>query len=167
MESEVSLEELSSEFLNTFGYGMDAFDFINYLIEKSDEGVHRLFIAENSGNHEFIYSKMVGMLSAKRTPDEEYRAFHNIFDPEIPIGEFSLITVQSMPFRDAKIEDPTAPKPYELRVYLISHHTITMYGADDAKEFMSGVLNDPNVIYKDAWVYEGLKKNSLRYLDFS
>lgn len=167
MESEVSLEDISSEFLNTFGYGMDAFDFINFLIGESEEGIHRILFAESAGNHEFVYSKMLGMLSTKRTPDEEYKAFHNIFDPEIPIGEFAVLTIQSMPFQDAQVKDITAPAPYELRVYLISHHTIAMYGAEDAQEFMSGVLNDPHVVYKDAWVYEGLKKDSLRYLNFS
>lgn len=167
MESEVSLDAIAAEFLEKFGYGMDAVDFINFVINSSDDGIHRIFFAENLRGHEFIYSKMMGMISAKRAPLEEYKAFHDIFDPEIPVGEYGLLTIQSMPFYDAGTNDLTEPKPYELRLYLISHHAISMYGADDAEEFMSGILSDPNVIYEDAWVYEGMKKGSLRYIDFS
>lgn len=167
MESEVSLDSMASEFLNSFGYGMDAVDFINFLIGESPDGIHRLFLAENSQGHEFIYSKMMGMLSTKSAPTDIYKVFHNIFDPEIPIGEFGILTVQSMPFFDAQTTDLSESHPYDMRVYLITHHAISMYDAEGAEEFMAEMLDDPNATFKDAWEYKGFKKNSLRYIDFS
>jgi hypothetical protein len=110
---------------------------------------------------------MAGMVSAKKQPEFLYKAFHNIFDPEIPVGEYGLLTVQSMQFYDAQTEDPNAAKPYEIRVYLISHHSIAMYGAEDAEEFMMSVMNDPNVSYSDAWIYPGIQNDMLHSVDFS
>lgn len=166
MESNVSLKKIAADFLATFGYGMDAVDFINFIITEADEGIHRLFFAEHMTGHEYIFSKMAGMISAKHPPIEAYMAFHNIFDPEIPVGRHGLLTLQSMPFRDPRLGPSDDPQPYELRVYLISHHAITMYGADDAEEFMSVALNDPDAQYCDAWCYEGMAPHSLRNIDF-
>ena len=155
--------EQEEAYFDEFGYQMETADFVAFVLEEAEEGVHDIFFVNPGGGtvHYGFVKMTYFMMNYKNSIRDICLAVETIYGSIYPDQDYThgFLLVRSYTKQDGASFDFTDPT---LRGYQITRGEIqALYG--DILEERFGSLNTNISSYADAWwPYEGMKEGRLR-----